>query len=119
MIDWSRYPNFSENEFRCACCGEARMNPTFLARLQWLRTRVGLPLTITSGYRCPDYNARVSSTGRNGPHTTGCAADIACLDQRKLIACASYDDFPGLGVGRTFTHLDTLTTHPRPNVWTY
>ena len=71
--------HFALAEFECRCgCGRAEMNATFLAQLDTLRSIYGKPLTVTSGYRCPSYNAKVSSTGMTGPHTTGKAADKGC-----------------------------------------
>jgi len=127
MIDWSKYPNFSEDEFRCKgtnCCGgRADMDADFLDRLQQLRLRVAFPFTITSGYRCPAHNARVSSTGRTGPHTTGKAADIAVNGPQRFEIMASFAGFgfTGVGVAKTFIHLDTLGADeaPRPTSWTY
>ena len=36
MMDWSRYPNFTEAEFRCRHCGRQEMQPALLERLQTL-----------------------------------------------------------------------------------
>ena len=43
--------------------------------IQEARNELG-PLSINSGYRCSTHNAAVSSTGPNGPHTTGNSVDI-------------------------------------------
>lgn len=127
MINWDHYPNFTRDEFECQCgCGSAAMSPTFMGKLQQVRTAYGKPMTVTSGYRCPDHNANVSSTGRDGPHTTGRAADIGVshADAKRLLALGTIH-FTGIGVkqkgsGR-FLHFDDLTapSHPRPNVWSY
>ena len=123
------YPNFTEDEFRCKCgCGQCLMAAGFMAELQRLRTRMGFPFPITSGYRCPDHNSTVSSTGRDGPHTTGCAVDIAVYGWKahNLIARASRDfGFSGVGIKQhgprpyRFIHLDTLAGANRPWVWSY
>lgn len=128
-IDWSLYPNFSEDEFRCKCgCGQADMNPTFLGILQTIRTIVNEPLVVSSGYRCPEHNNRVSSTGRDGPHTTGRAVDLAVSHglAHKVIAAALATGITGLGVNQKgrgrFLHLDDLPEalgRPRPTVWSY
>jgi uncharacterized protein YcbK (DUF882 family) len=101
MLDWLRWPNFTEGEFRCRCgCGRADMDPAFMDRLQALRERFGKPLRISSGYRCPDHNARVSSTGRGGPHITGKAVDVAVAygDVDELERLAVLADVSGRGV---------------------
>ena len=129
-IDWESYPNFAEHEFACQCgCGAALMDPVFLGLLQTLRERYGEPMRITSGYRCPEHNARVSRTGRDGPHTTGKAADIAIDrgDAWELLHDAVPLMFSGIGLNQKgsgrFIHLDILTdsetSGPRPTIWTY
>ena len=116
--------HFRLAEFACKHCQANLMDDTFLARLDDLRDRCGFPLIVNSGYRCPDWNEKVSSTGRDGPHTTGKAADLA-VDRaraRTVIAVASQMGFAGLGVqqkgaGR-FIHIDDV---PRETatVWSY
>jgi len=121
-------PHFSLRELQCRCCGRMGIDQDFLNRLEDLRTAYGKPMIINSGYRCPDYNDRISSTGRTGPHTVG-AVDvrISGAEAHRLLHLAMIVGFTGIGIkqhgpmaGR-FIHLDNLTTHdkPRPRVWTY
>lgn len=130
MIDWNQHPNFASHEFQCPCCDQAHMDPAFLDRLQQLRTEFAAPLIITSGYRCPTYNNRISSTGTDGPHTTGRAADINIWgrDLVALLPLAISLGFTGLGLKQKgayrsrFLHLDDLPDTddmPRPWTWTY
>lgn len=124
-------PNFSVDEMACRCgCGRADMDGAFMALLQKTRDRIG-PLHVASGFRCPAHNARVSSTGENGPHTTGLAADIRCSgrDAHRLVAEALALGATGLGVAQKgphssrFVHIDVLGPEEdsglRPWVWTY
>lgn len=118
--------HFHLAEFECRCgCGRAEMNPIFLGALDKLRERFGKPMVVTSGYRCPSYNSKVSTTGPHGPHTTGKAADIAVErgDAYQLLKLAMEDGFTGIGVkqhgGGRFLHLDLITDPPRPNLWSY
>ena len=115
---------FQPDEFACKHCGQNRMVPAFLAKLDELRHRCGFPLVVSSGYRCPAHNQAVSSTGPNGPHTTGQAVDLAVSHERAYIVLrvAIAMGFSGIGIhqrgpGR-FIHLDTLTER-RPTVWSY
>lgn len=98
-----------------------------MRQLNALRGRYAFPFRVTSGYRCPDHNASVSSTGRSGPHTTGKAADIA-LERREaflVLSDAAQFGFTGIGVNQKgsgrFIHLDMLQPDeaPRPTVWSY
>ena len=127
-LDWSLYPNFTEAEMRCRGTGRCDMDPNFMARLQALRTEYGRPMAVTSGFRAPEYNVRVSESGTSGPHTTGRAVDIAVrgADALDLIVLAVKHGFTGIGVkqdgmGR-FVHLDDLPEipgRPRPTIWSY
>ena len=123
-----RWDNFTEDEMRCKGSGESGIDEAFMDRLQGVRIEYDRPITITSGYRSPDYNAQVSGTGRTGPHTTGKACDISIRgeDCHRLLTIALSHGVTGIGLkqkgnGR-FMHLDDLPVapnRPRPWVWTY
>lgn len=123
-MDWTKYPNFSESEFRCRHCGKVEMSPYFMARLQQLRNAYGKPMIITSGYRCPDHPVEAKKS-TPGVHTMGMAADIAVSgsDAYELLNLAFGHGFTGIGVNQKgdgrFIHLDTWREPPRPNVWSY
>lgn len=120
---------FTREEFACKCgCGTNEISDVFVTKLDALREELGFPLPVNSGYRCPDHNDAVSSTGRAGPHTTGQAVDLRVDRKRafQVVTRASFYGFTGMGLkqkgnGR-FIHLDTLPNadgQPRPTVWTY
>ena len=44
--------------------------------LEPLRIALGAPITVTSGYRCPQLNQAIGSKSKNSQHLFGCAADI-------------------------------------------
>lgn len=112
----------------CPHCKHKGIEPDFLFRLDGLRDAVGFPLRVSSGYRCPAHNARVSSTGEDGPHTTGRAVDLAVTHWQayQVVAAAVKLGFTGIGVkqhdtGR-FIHIDDLQAdvgRPRPTIWSY
>jgi len=123
MSDWHY---FTEKEMRCKCgCNSVMMNPAFMYKLDDMRRQAGFPFIVTSGYRCPAYNDRISSTGRDGPHTTGKAVDIAVQgnEAHTVLKLAMEHGMKGIGVSQKgdsrFLHLDLLTEPPRPNVWSY
>lgn len=100
----------------------ANMDRELVVHLNELRRRCGFAFIITSGYRSPEYNKQVSSTGEDGPHTTGKAVDIKATSRQKYVIlreALAMGVFTGIGIGKDFIHLDTLITSPRPNVWTY
>lgn len=127
-----QYKFFSLDELKCKCgkCGSTgdEMDTAFMNSLILLRSDCGFPFVITSAYRCPEYNAKVSGTGRHGPHTTGKAVDIAIDRERAFILLSKAFDygFQGIGIkqhgnGR-FIHLDTCKdgeVGSRPIIWSY
>jgi zinc D-Ala-D-Ala carboxypeptidase len=124
-VSWT---NFKIEEFKCRHCGLNLMDHAFIDKMQRLRTAYGHPIVINSGYRCPEYNQQISTTGPNGPHTTGRAVDVDVNRESafQLLACAiNSKAFTGIGVKQhgtsRFLHLDDLLQpgHPRPNIWSY
>lgn len=121
---------FQLDEFKCHCgCGRNLIEENFVDKLEKLRTDFGAPLVVSSGYRCPEHNARVSSTGRTGPHTTGRAVDFLVERAEAYIlleVALDSHQFTGIGVNQKgagrFIHLDDLQNgpgQPRPTVWSY
>ncbi len=124
------WPNFTPSEMCCRGNGSIVVVPSFMDRLQGLRDILGRPLKISSGYRSPEHNAKVSNTGRDGPHTTGMATDILAYggNAHDILRLAMVAGFSGIGIqqkgplNRRFIHLDTLSAirdGARPNLWSY
>jgi len=127
----TQWRHFTRKELECHCgCGRMEMDFEFMQRLESLRNIYGKPINVTSGFRCPNYNAQLSTTGFSGPHTTGKAVDVAVFgeDAHQLMAFAVHHNFAGFGIGqkgplgKRFLHLDVLQNgpgRPRPRVWSY
>lgn len=121
-------PHFSDGELMCKCGCELLPEQDFMDKIEALRVAYGRSMTVTSAARCPAYNAKVSGTGRTGPHTTGRAIDIA-IDRKaawELLNLAVQFGFTGIGVqqkgGGRFLHFDDLPNapgQPRPTIWSY
>lgn len=139
MSEKSPWEHFSMEELTCSCgCGQMKMNADFMESVVRLRKLHGRGLRVSSAYRCPAHNAKVSSTGENGPHATGHAIDFQVSDP-DLIASILYCLLSlGFGTGKTFTcfrlhqkgpaegrfiHIDDLnaleTGGKRPHIGTY
>lgn len=126
-MDWSKYPNFTETEFRCKHTGKCEMDAGFMERLQALRIAFGHPMKVTSGFRDKTHPIEAAKA-TSGAHTTGMAVDIAVEGAQavRLIGLAITHGFTGIGVkqhgtGR-FVHLDTVPgtpQQPRPWIWSY
>ena len=121
----SPYQYFSMEELACKHCGQMHMDNGFMAKLVSIRRELGFPLPVTSGYRCPEHNAAVSDTGKNGPHTTGRACDIAISGERayRLLRAAVAHGITGIGIKQhgtsRYVHLDDLDGQTRPWIWSY
>lgn len=111
--------NFSRHEFACQgknCCGHAApIHPDLISGLQQLRDRVGLELTINSGFRCIKHNKEEDGEN-NSYHTLGMAADVASpegMTVQQLVAAA--ETIPlfrdgGIGIYPNRVHLDVRKT---------
>lgn len=96
------------------------MDWDFMLRLDELRHRCKFPFRITSGYRHPTHPVEAQKRTRSGQHTFGVAADIRCIDavQRyRIIKEATAMNFTGIGVAKSFVHVDDRTT--TPTSWSY
>jgi uncharacterized protein YcbK (DUF882 family) len=110
---------FTVDEFDCSHTGENRMCMEFLEKLDALREECGFPFVITSGYRSPTHPEESKKT-RPGTHSQGIAADIKITNGGSLytiVNLALKHGFTGIGVSKTFVHLDTRGT--TPVIWTY
>ncbi len=124
-MDWSRIKYFTHEELACRCgCERSDMDQDFMEKLDRIRAEGGAPLHISSGFRCPEYNNLVSSTGIDGPHTTGRAVDIRCSGGKatRLVKAAVKHGIARYGVSQKgahasrFIHLDDVSEEW---IWSY
>ena len=95
------------------------MNEDFLNILDELRDRCNFPFKITSGYRDPTHPLE-SKKQKPGTHSQGIAADIRIMNGSQaytLLSTAFNMGFGGIGIAKTFIHVDIRNT--TPVVWTY
>ena len=100
--------DFLLREFECKDGShQVMVKAELLEKLQRLRDLAKKPVIITSGYRNPVYNEWVggSPTSR---HLTGEAADIRVpgLHLDEVAQLAREAGFTGIGIYRSFTHVD-------------
>lgn len=125
-----RWPNFEASEFACSHCGEQRMRPSTLDRLQALRTQLGRPVIITSGYRCREHPVEARKQSGPGAHAFGCAVDVRAVgtEAHAIVRLALALKFTGIGVSQRagaprFVHLDDADPDEfglvRPTMWSY
>jgi zinc D-Ala-D-Ala carboxypeptidase len=110
---------FSRDEFKCSETGNNEIQDEFVHALDKLREECGFPFAITSGYRDPSHSVEAKKE-KAGQHTLGIAADIAVSggSQRFIIVSKAMElGFSGIGVARTFVHVDIRTS--QPVLWCY
>jgi uncharacterized protein YcbK (DUF882 family) len=116
MGDLSQH--FSRQEFACKCgCGFDTVDIGLIDPLEYVRSKFGARVTITSGCRCEAYNKKVGGSQRS-QHRLGRAADIvvdgvpAALVY-DLLVNSPFSSNISLGKYETFTHVDTRTDSPK------
>jgi len=101
--------NFSRAEFACPCCGIASVDSGFIAWIQELRTVVGVPFFINSGYRCSAYNKQIGGAA-NSSHLRGMAADVSTANFKSqdlwLLIAQATRVLSGIGLYASHIHLD-------------
>lgn len=114
---------FSEEQdpalFFCSHTGRRGIEPAFLSRLDELREACGFPFIVTSGYRHETHPVEAKKN-EPGTHSLGIAADIAIrggAQRRKIVEQALRLGFNGIGVARTFVHVDIRDS--QPVMWAY
>lgn len=108
--------HFKVKEFACKDGSDAVLvAPRLVMVLQSIRSHFGAAVTINSGYRTPQYNAKVGGVAHS-QHCYGTAADIVVRGQTPA-AVAAYarqlmPDWGGVGVysQKGFTHIDVRET---------
>lgn len=121
-MDWKKIKYFSGSEFVCNCgCGQVDMHLEFLLRLDKARQYAGMPLRVTSGYRCLEHNAEVGGVSSSA-HTKGYAADIECKGSRsraKIVKACIEAGFNRIGIAKDFIHIDSDPDKLEMVYWVY
>jgi hypothetical protein len=102
----------------------ARISPALVQCLQAIRDRAARPVKVTSGYRSWSRNVevyrRLGKSATFSRHCSGHAADITIAGlsgmQIAKLAVDSCGNTIGVGVGRSFAHIDVRGSW---TVWTY
>ena len=104
--------HFRAEELSCPCghCERVVVHWALVELLQRIRWRIGRPIIVTSGYRCPEHNAAVGGTP-SSLHMFGMAADLQCegLTPQMLADVATECGAGGLGLYPRHLHVDVGT----------
>lgn len=110
-------PNFTVGEFACKDGSDTILIDTQLAYyLQKIRDHFGKAVRIISGYRTPSYNSKVGGASES-QHMLGTAADIVVdgVTPRQVAEYADQIGMGGIGIYKTFTHVDVRPVKARWN----
>jgi uncharacterized protein YcbK (DUF882 family) len=107
--------HFSEDEFRCKCCGALPpegIDQNLVNLLDDMRDAVGGPLNLNCGYRCAAHNAEVGGVPNSQHNANPCtAADIDATDVGVEVLAQIAEAAGADGIGRyendKFLHVDT------------
>ena len=117
------WKNFTREEFACSHCGENLILDSTIDFAQSIRTEVGFPLPVTSGYRCKDHPIEKRKAAP-GTHNRGIAVDFAVSGRDgKVVAQAILARaVGGVGInmkgGGRFVHFD-IDPSRLDRFWTY
>ena len=121
--------NFTRDEFSCQCgCGTNEIKDEFIDVAQEIRSEIGVPLTVSSGFRCGKHPIEARKTAP-GEHTDGTCADFYVSHSTAFAvnkAASNHPKVTGIGVkqkGNTrFLHIGigpAKPGRPRPHIWSY
>ena len=106
-------PHFNSSEFESPDCDKHKISVNLINKLESLRCEFGKSITVNSGYRSKEHNAKVGGV-ENSQHVLGRAADITAKDLDKLHElCLKL--FSAIGDGRKkgkFIHVDVRPLPP-------
>lgn len=104
---------FAQKDFRC---DKVIVDTELIDVLEDIRTHFNKPVIVTSGYRTPEYNAKIGGV-KNSQHTKGTAADIKVSDiparEVQKYLKHKYPDKYGIGSYLNFTHIDVRAKKAR------
>ena len=123
-MNWNIVENFSEEEFKCPCCGVADVSSYFMKKLQTARDYSRIPYSISSGCRCPSHNTEIGGD-KNSEHITTMfkkcmGADIAVRDDRErflILKGLILAGFKRIGIYEKHIHAGAKHNAPQKVAW--
>lgn len=102
---------FKPKEFMCNCgCKGIKIETDNITRLNAIRDAIGIPIIITSAYRCVKHNKKVGGVS-SSYHVQGRATDITVKNFTEhkdfILVVVESTGFTGVGKNySTFIHVD-------------
>ena len=112
-------PHFRVREFHSNADPSdiVKVDERLLTLLENIRNYTGEAVHINSGYRSKEYNAAIKNASPNSQHCFGKAADIWISGVSPVrvaeIAECYLGNSGGIGIYKTFTHVDVRTNKSR------
>lgn len=115
------WPHFSITELACRCGGrfcDASYwhDPHTLTGLESMRFKIGKPLIVNSAHRCALWNASVGGAPLSQHKRMAVDLSLRGHDRFTVLSAAKDAGFTGLGLARTFLHVDRRKA---PAQWYY
>jgi hypothetical protein len=114
-------PNFALSELMQADKGRwGLFTPSAVAHLQAIRSALGVPLTVNSGFRSPGYNAAVDDSATFSRHMYGDGADLATSGGVSLTTLKNTCTAKGADYVQVYTshvHCDWRNDALNPGFW--
>lgn len=107
--------HFILREFQCNDGTDILLlHPVLTNWLNRLRSWAGKPVRVNSGFRTHAYNREIGGA-KKSKHLLGMAADVFVIEQQisETRAWAREQDFGGIGLYNSFTHLDVFGQNRR------
>lgn len=122
---WKDIRYFTKTEFKCKCGGKhcngypAEIDMTMVRYADEIRHRLGKPLSVNSGLRCPTHNRNEGGVD-GSQHTLGTAVDLgkpSGITPAKMAAVAEevMGNTGGIGIYSWGIHIDSRKTKSRWN----
>ena len=121
---WNDIKYFKPEEFDSPDApgsGAGYMDEDFVRLLSDLRSSLGRPLTINSGFRTEKHNTSVGGKPSSA-HRRGFAADLRAMTsvaRYEIVNVALLHGVKRIGIAKTFVHLDIDPTLPQNVIWLY
>ena len=96
-----------------------RMDQNLLLILDSIRSELGRPMIVNSGFRTTEHNEKVGGSP-NSSHLKGLAVDIHCPDSAyrfHLVRLAMTHGISRIGIYKTFIHLDIDGSKAQGVMW--
>ncbi len=114
---------FAPAEFaRCTpACRIEDMDADFLALLDKVREKAGIPFVLNCAYRSREWDIAKGRSG-NSAHTKGLAVDIRCgsnANRMKIVRAALQCGITRIGIGKNYVHIDADDSLTQNVIWHY